>query len=155
MLSIATRSELTKLRRSTIRSELVETYFPDLRYKAQCGLGHKISRVDFRAAYMDANGQLVEQSILWRSDLVGFDFRFDASKANYPLEFTYAVDRKSGANVYTGFYLNVMLKLRQYPYTSIIVPEEHLLVVSTETNIIPEYLPSPDCLDAGCRGRLV
>ncbi len=64
------------------------------------------------------------------------------------------MDRSLYPNQYTGFYIQAALKLKKYPSKSDF-KENDYFIVSTETNVIPEYNPSGDCDGYECLGRLV
>lgn len=108
-------------------------------------------RKDFRSHISNENFQPIEQSIIWISDLVAFSYNL---QSNGPFKFKYAIDRQLNPNKYTAFYLQASLKLKNYQMSNQL-NEDQLFIVSTDTNIIPEYNPIADCNDIECYGNLV
>ena len=69
-------------------------------------------------------------------------------------KFKYAIDRSLYPNQYTGFFIQAALRLKKYPSRSDFIEDDYF-IVSTETNVIPEFNPSGDCDGYECLGRLV
>jgi hypothetical protein len=69
------------------------------------------------------------------------------------LVYTYALPRSVVPdNLYVGFFLEITLGIKSvYAYDKVDTP----YVLTTETNIIPEYFPAADCDGIECIGTFV
>ena len=59
--------------------------------------------------------------------------------------YLYVINRPIENGIWKGFFLEF-----EFPYL-----DKNYLVVTTETNIVPEWYPFPDCYGVGCYGKLV
>ncbi len=109
-------------------------------------------RKDFRQFVLSAQTlQPTMQNIAWKSDLIASN---SSMTYRQPILIRHAVNRSEFSNGYAGFFLQASLKLKKNALV-MVQKEEDFFVLSTETNIIPEYSPIGDCDGFECLGRLV
>jgi hypothetical protein len=113
-------------------------------------------RKDFRQNILSQSFQPKLQNITWKSDTITNTHNLTSTNVskNQPIQFKYALDRSLYPNQFTGFFIQAALRLKKYP-NSLGIKDDDYFIVSTETNIIPEYNPVGDCDGFECLGRLV
>ncbi|CAF0930820.1 unnamed protein product [Brachionus calyciflorus] len=96
-------------------------------------------RRDFRQTYLSPNGLPTFRPLNWTSTQSGIHIYKNEDKIKY----TIAFERKT--NGWFGFFLEFYFPGLQGSTN----------IVTTETNIIPEFYPFEDCTRSSCIGRLV
>jgi hypothetical protein len=101
---------------------------------------------------LNRNDQVVAQNIQWSSEKSGFQ---KIPNSSSKLRYIYSIDRAAFPNNYVAFFMNVYLKPKWYTNDFSSNDYDKLFTVSTETNIIPEYYPTGDCIGKECHGKII
>lgn len=100
------------------------------------------NRRDFRLFIQDQQtGEYHMNPVVWVAD----EKNVVAEGSGSSITYTYAIERPAADDVWRGFFLEFA-----FGY-----PDKNYLIVTTETNIVPEWYPYPDCTRDACYGKLV